>query len=333
MKKRFLSCLAIKVKRLLLFSFLITTSIQGQVEPQDIFLKYYEKRQEGDKLLSNGRKKESEEKFKEAQILLQIIQKRFPNWEHSLMQTHSHYLESKIGQHINSEEELAKTEEQFFPSRPKIFEIEIFSRINMPFDENKIKSLLSFKKGERYDLKEIEKTKEVILQTGSYSEVKIEKTERRSLDGEEQGCGVTIVVTPNISDQEVEAYFNKSRRPENLTPKKAFWGKYYYSNQDGIEIIPAEFEEAYPFQGEYACVKQNGKYGLINAKGEFVVSPIYSEKISFDSVAKTVTTPKGVRLNTSRLPDKAEEVRKAGQQPRINERGEEVYQINPEDSR
>ena len=114
------------MKRLLLISFLITTSIQGQVAPQDIFLKCYEKRQEGDKLSSNGRKKESEEKFKEAQILLQIIQKRFPNWEHSLMQTHSHYLESKISQHKNSEEELAKTEEQFFPSRPKIFEIEIY---------------------------------------------------------------------------------------------------------------------------------------------------------------------------------------------------------------
>ena len=321
------------MKRLLLISLLITTSTQGQTEPQHIFGKYYEKRQEGDKLLSNGRKEESEEKFEEAQILLQIIQKRFPNWEHSVMQTHSHYLESKIGQPKTSYEELIKTEEQFFPSNPKIFDIEISSKIYMPFDENKMKHLISFKKGERYNLKEIEKTKEAILQTGKYLEVIIGKTEMRSLDGEEQGCKISILVTPNISDQEVEAYFNKSRRPENLTPKKTWWGKYYYSNQDGIEIIPAEFEEAYPFQGEYACVKQNGRYGLINAKGKFVVSPIYSEKISFDSVTKTVTTPKGVRLNTSRLPDKAEEVRKAGQQPRINERGEEVYQINLEDSR
>ena len=321
------------MKRLLLISFLITTSIQGQVAPQDIFLKCYEKRQEGDKLLSNGRKKESEEKFKEAQILLQIIQKRFPNWEHSLMQTHSHYLESKIGQPKISDEELIKIEEQFFPSNPKIFEIEINSKRPMPFDENKIKQLISFKKGERYNIKENEKTKEAILQTGKYSEVIIGKMEMRSLDGKEQGCKISISVNPNISDQEVEAYFNKSRRPENLTPKKAWWGKYYYSNQDGVEIISAEFEEAYPFQGEYACVKQNGRYGLINVKGKFVVSPIYSEKISFDSVTKTVTTSKGVPLTTSSLPDKSEEIRKVGQQPRINERGEEVYQINLEDSR
>ena len=202
----------------------------------------------------------------------------------------------------------------------------------MPFDEKEILNLIPVKAGQEMESGSTDLWEKKILDTGKYKSAEIKEIETQDARGG-KCIKLFVVIEPNISDQEVEAYFEKSRRPENLTPKKTWWGKYCYCNQDGIDIIHAEFEEAYPFEGEYACVKQNGRYGLINAKGEFVVSPIYSEKISSDSVTKTMSTTKGVRLNTSRLPDKAEEVRKAAQQPRINERGEQLYQINLEDSR
>jgi hypothetical protein len=201
----------------------------------------------------------------------------------------------------------------------------------MPFDTNEVLKVIPARNGQQFKNGDVEAWKRAILQTGKYKSVDIKEIEHQNAHGNNV-VRICILIYPNISPDEIEAYYEKSRRPEKLTPKKAFWGKYYYSNPDGIEIIPAEFDEAYPFEGEYACVKQNGRYGLIDATGKFVVPPLYGEKISYDSIARAVTASKGARLNTTRLPEKTVEVRRAVQQPHVDERGRSHYQINLEDN-
>jgi len=316
---------------------LFTHNLLGSDLPQDQYLKAYNIINEGDKYYAIQDLAASDEKYITAEKMLEKIRADFPDWEPSIIDYRLETLRAKMTTHSKNETKDEKTKpEETLGNNPqdskRILEIEVSSLLRMPFDEKEILNLIPVKAGQVMESGSTEFWKKKILDTGKYKSVQITQTEIRDA----RGCKCTklyFLIEPNISHEEVEAYFERTMRPENLKPKKTWWGKYCYCNQDGIDIIPAEFEEAYPFEGEYACVKQNGRYGLINAKGEFIVSPIYSEKISFDSVTKTISSTKGVRLNTSRLPDKAEEVRKAVQQPRINERGEEIYHINLEESR
>lgn len=51
--------------------------------------------------------------------------------------------------------------------------------------------------------------------------------------------------------------------------------KYGYINTKGEEIIPAKFQYAARFQGNYAIVKNNGKSGIIDKKGATVLPFVY----------------------------------------------------------
>jgi len=54
-------------------------------------------------------------------------------------------------------------------------------------------------------------------------------------------------------------------------------GKFYYFNQTTNEKeFENGFEEAYPFIGKSALIKDNGKYGVIDLKGNYLVQPIYN---------------------------------------------------------
>lgn len=50
-----------------------------------------------------------------------------------------------------------------------------------------------------------------------------------------------------------------------------------YMDKEGLEAIPAVYEEAYDFSEGYAVVMQNDKFGFINKKGELVVDYTYKD--------------------------------------------------------
>jgi|GEM_PF-5271519 len=59
-----------------------------------------------------------------------------------------------------------------------------------------------------------------------------------------------------------------------LTPKEKR-GKWGYADKRGDMVIPYQFEQAGHFSYSAACVKLNGKYGLIDKSGQFLARPSY----------------------------------------------------------
>lgn len=57
--------------------------------------------------------------------------------------------------------------------------------------------------------------------------------------------------------------------------------KYGFIDKDGKEIIPCEYEEAFPFAEGMAVVKKRGKYGFVDKKGQVIVSFSYDNAYSF----------------------------------------------------
>ena len=75
---------------------------------------------------------------------------------------------------------------------------------------------------------------------------------------------------------------------EKITPlrhKKGLWG---YANPEGKFVIRAAFNEAYPYEGKVARVCYEGKWGIINERGLYVMPPLvydYISEFSADSLA------------------------------------------------
>lgn len=67
---------------------------------------------------------------------------------------------------------------------------------------------------------------------------------------------------------------------QNFLLPKEKRGKWGYTNLRGDEVIPYQFERAKPFLHSSACVKLNGKYGLIDERGKFLVEPSYDSLAS-----------------------------------------------------
>jgi hypothetical protein len=57
--------------------------------------------------------------------------------------------------------------------------------------------------------------------------------------------------------------------------------KFGYSRNDSIVITPC-FDKARDFSGKFAWAKSRGKWGLINLKGEWVISPAYASTEEFE---------------------------------------------------
>ena len=52
--------------------------------------------------------------------------------------------------------------------------------------------------------------------------------------------------------------------------------KYGFANEASLrKVIPCKFDYAYDFEGNFAVVQKNKKWGLINEEGEEVIPTIY----------------------------------------------------------
>lgn len=70
---------------------------------------------------------------------------------------------------------------------------------------------------------------------------------------------------------------------------EGYFDKYGYIDQNGNQVIPFLFDDAFPFlfDGKFATVKINSKWGIINRKGNQLVPCIYDELDYFhDGFAK-----------------------------------------------
>lgn len=56
-------------------------------------------------------------------------------------------------------------------------------------------------------------------------------------------------------------------------------GKYTYYNRRGKQAFDAVFGAAGDFAENLAPVKSEGKWGFINASGEFVIQPAYQQAV------------------------------------------------------
>lgn len=264
-----------------------TNNASGADLPQNKYLDAYNIINEGDKYFAKQEWALADENYILAMKMLKKLKAEYPNWEPSIVDYRLEYIRKKIKSPLKGEkdDEVKKPTEisdKNSKEVKEVMEIEVSSRLNMPFDEKEIVDVIPIKKGSEFKPEEVEQSKEILLATGKYKSVEIKEFEYRDERGK-KGFKVVILIYPDIPDQDVEAYFEKSRRPENLTPQKAFWGQYGYGNQDNISIIPAEFDAAYPFIGSFAFVKKNGRYGFINSNGEIVLYLHFAVLLAFVS--------------------------------------------------
>lgn len=62
--------------------------------------------------------------------------------------------------------------------------------------------------------------------------------------------------------------------------------------------VPPTFDDIKPFSNNRAVIRQGGKYGFINMKGEIIIPAIYSDARNFDKYgARVRLTPKQIRRN------------------------------------
>jgi len=54
-----------------------------------------------------------------------------------------------------------------------------------------------------------------------------------------------------------------------------------YINCAGEIVIPAQYEDAYPFRNGLAAVKQAGLWGIINRRGDFAIAPVHRRPLVF----------------------------------------------------
>lgn len=94
------------------------------------------------------------------------------------------------------------------------------------------------------------------------------------------GCTCHREVVKYVSDDLILAQF------EN--------GKYGYLDEKGEVKIPAQYDEALPFESERAAVKIHGKWGYIYTGGSFYIEPKYQEAWSFDGDFAVVRGEKGL---------------------------------------
>jgi len=93
-----------------------------------------------------------------------------------------------------------------------------------------------------------------------------------------------LIIIPNILNAQTMNEFSfdlntlsiqKEFSIESILPQIEGDKFYYFNQQTGKKEFEKEFEEAYPFIGKSALIKQNGKYGIIDLKGNYLIKPTY----------------------------------------------------------
>lgn len=74
-------------------------------------------------------------------------------------------------------------------------------------------------------------------------------------------------------------------RAQSLVPKANEKGKYGYVSQDGAQVVPYIYEEAYPFKNGAAKVCKGKKYGFIDEQGNEIVKPFFDQVAPFKNGA------------------------------------------------
>lgn len=75
-------------------------------------------------------------------------------------------------------------------------------------------------------------------------------------------------------------------------------GKFGLINQKGEEVVPVEYQSASYFVGEYAKVKKDGKFGFVDKSGKIAVAPRYDKIYGFNGeYAKVILDGKFGMLN------------------------------------
>ena len=76
-------------------------------------------------------------------------------------------------------------------------------------------------------------------------------------------------------------------------------GKYGFINEEGEEVIPPKYDEAYPFRKGLAAVELNGKSGWINPEGTVVIPLKYDNAGNFsEGLAEVKLNGKWGLVNT-----------------------------------
>ena len=108
------------------------------------------------------------------------------------------------------------------------------------------------------------------------------------------GGSISIRTISKIKDVKVELYkitplFNihSSKTDEEIKFDRLFTkydekGMMIYCNRYGESVIKQQFQKAYYFnEDEVAIVKQNGQYGIIDKKGDFIINPRFEDALGF----------------------------------------------------
>ncbi len=74
--------------------------------------------------------------------------------------------------------------------------------------------------------------------------------------------------TQEMDSRASEGLYRFSR----LVGGNEFWG---YANSLGTEVIPPQFQDCFPFDGDLAVAMKNDLWGYINKKGAWVINPSF----------------------------------------------------------
>lgn len=89
---------------------------------------------------------------------------------------------------------------------------------------------------------------------------------------------ILFLVCPNIHAQQFKSCTDNQLIPCSIDDGK--WG-YIDPEEPTMMALPDNYEEANCFYNGVAIVKENGKYGYINKKGEYIIKPAFDEATEF----------------------------------------------------
>lgn len=82
-------------------------------------------------------------------------------------------------------------------------------------------------------------------------------------------CAASLIALGGCSSTPGPKYRAVGSYSEGLAAVQSPSGKWGFIDGQQQWVIPPRFDDAKPFQGDRAAVKQNGKWGFINRRGDW----------------------------------------------------------------